>query len=402
MLKKHIILAALLAFLLLACDRYEGELPLLEVGSAGAIVDTGDLQDDSDNTITGDVGQFASLAFGSDDRARIAYYDLTRGNLKFALEKPGEGWQLSVLDGEDADVGRYTSLALDEANHYHIAYYDSDNSTLKYLRQGDEPRIIESSSDDVGRYSDLTLDLYGNPQICYHNYTDRSLHLARFNGTDFLVDRIDGFPTEETAPSAGTDTTQSGVGEYCSIEVDPLNRTWIAYYSGRDGGLRLALVEESTATVVLLDGGETGIDVGEFSSLALDGHPSPDNPQLLEVTAHIAYFDRNSSDLRYIEVDGQQLTGQVTVVDSEGFVGTDTSIALNDSLLPRVAYFDGTNCDLRIAYYTGESWEYQTLSSAGFVGIYNSLAFSLTGRAAVATYDKTNGDLRFHSFIDRW
>lgn len=401
-MNKSILLFVLFAFSVLACDRYEGELPLLEVGSAGAIVDTGDYTDDSDNIIAGDVGQYASLAFGSDDRARISYYDLTRGNLKYAEEKPGEGWLISVLDGEETDVGRYSSLAVDEANRYHIAYYDSDNRALKYVRQGTEPVTVVSTTDDVGRYSSLTLDLYGNPQICYHNYSDRSLELARFDGVDFQIDRIDGFPTDDTAPAAGTDTTQSGVGEYCSIETDPLNRTWIAYYSGRDGGLRLALVEDNTATVVLIDGGETGVDVGEFVSLSLDGHPAEDNPQLLEVTAHVSYFDRNNANLLYMAVDGQQMTGQVTLIDYEGFVGTDTSIAVNGDGLPRIAYFDGTNCDLRLAYDTGVSWEYQTLSSAGFVGIYNSLAFSATGRAAVATYDKTNGDLRFQSFVDRW
>ena len=84
----------------------------------------------------GDVGRFCSaFAFAGtpDDRVGIAYYDVGRGDLKYA-EKLGGTWTISVLDSA-GDVGRQarcggTPMPDDSLG---VAYAESGTGNLKYL-----------------------------------------------------------------------------------------------------------------------------------------------------------------------------------------------------------------------------------------------------------------------------
>ncbi|MGC4031880.1 MAG: hypothetical protein QM754_09145 [Tepidisphaeraceae bacterium] len=61
---------------------------------------------------------------------------------------------------------------------------------------------------------------------------------------------------------------------------------------------------------------------------------------------------------------------------------------------PAIAYFDGTNGDLKYARSTGTSWDITTVDSKNSVGAYPSLVFDRNGMALVTYYRKTTGDLR--------
>ena len=76
------------------------------------------------------IALMASAARKADGTPGIAYYDRTRGNLRFVEWNPStNAWNTpQILDGEDAmgtdlgDVGLYNSLTYDAAGVAHISY----------------------------------------------------------------------------------------------------------------------------------------------------------------------------------------------------------------------------------------------------------------------------------------
>src|SRR5262249_14140021 len=80
-----------------------------------------------------DVGQYTSIANGSDNQLRVSYFDATHGTLKLA-RWDGAAWKTHVVDGPmDASMseqaGWWTSLALGADGTPAIAYYVDDPQT---------------------------------------------------------------------------------------------------------------------------------------------------------------------------------------------------------------------------------------------------------------------------------
>ncbi|MCU0612315.1 MAG: BNR repeat-containing protein, partial [Candidatus Eisenbacteria bacterium] len=84
-----------------------------------------------------------------------------------------------------------------------------------------------------------------------------------------------------------------------------------------------------------------------FSSLALDSSGRP----------HIAYYDEKTQDLRYAFFDG--LGWQFQTVESTGNAGTYPSLVLDETDLPHVSFSGtgtGTCPGLRYAFRQGDTW----------------------------------------------
>lgn len=72
-----------------------------------------------------------SLAIGPDDRAHVAYFNVTGQELRHAFHD-GIGWTSEVVDSGVNLSYRGTSIAVDPSNRAHIAYFDVDAGDLKY------------------------------------------------------------------------------------------------------------------------------------------------------------------------------------------------------------------------------------------------------------------------------
>jgi hypothetical protein len=109
----------------------------------------------------GDVGQYASMAFGPDGALHVAYYDATKKDLKYLhKEATAAHWPVgNVLDAV-GDVGRFASVGVSARGHPNIAYYDTDNQSLKFLSKTkktaphwDKAQVIASGA--AGQYASL-------------------------------------------------------------------------------------------------------------------------------------------------------------------------------------------------------------------------------------------------------
>ena len=89
------------------------------------------------------------------------------------------------------------------------------------------------------------------------------------------------------------------------------------------------------------------------------------------------------------------LTWNIQTVDSIGYVGSSTSLALDLSDYPHISYRDGGNGDLKYATWTGSAWSIQTVDSAGDVGMYTSIALDSLNNPHISYYDDTNNNLKY-------
>jgi len=147
--------------------------------------------------------------------------------------------------------------------------------------------------------------------------------------------------------------------------------------------LALALVAPATADDWHIETVDSDGYVGRYTSLALDSSGYP----------HISYNNWGDVDLKYAVWNGA--SWELQTVSSNGYVGEYTSLALDSSDHPHISYFYYANDDLKYADWNGASWELATVDSGGEVGRYTSLALDSSGNPHISYYDDTNEDLKY-------
>jgi len=133
---------------------------------------------------------------------------------------------------------------------------------------------------------------------------------------------------------------------------------------------------------------DSSVDVGEFSSLALDSYANP----------HISYFNNPDYDLKYASFNGG--AWQIETVDSEGMVGEQTSLALDSSGNPYISYVDENygSADFKYARFNGSNWQIQKVDTSGDVGWQSSLKLDKNGSPHISYMTGLSYDLKYAFF----
>ncbi|MBI2450904.1 MAG: hypothetical protein HYV52_00995 [Parcubacteria group bacterium] len=159
---------------------------------------------------TGDVGQFkTSIALGSDELARISYYDDTGKDLKYAqcLNISCTLKNITIVDSAD-QVGKYSSLRLNPADGLaRISYYDATNGAAKFARcLNDSCSQKNISTPDttgnVGLYTSLAMAQDGFGQISYRDDTNQDLKFLKCADPDCNPGQTTGDAAQSFIPSA--------------------------------------------------------------------------------------------------------------------------------------------------------------------------------------------------------
>jgi len=137
-------------------------------------------------------------------------------------------------------------------------------------------------------------------------------------------------------------------------------------------------------------------DVGRRTSLMLDrfGYPV------------ISYHDETNNDLKLAHCNDPNCAGgdeSIETVDTNGDVGHQMSLALDASGFPVIGYL-GHPDDLKVMHCndpdcSGGDELLRTVDSTGIVGVFTSLVLDASGHPVIAYYDYSNGNLKLAAWM---
>jgi hypothetical protein len=202
-------------------------------------------------------------------------------------------------------------------------------------------------------------------------------------------DNETGFRIERKTGAAGSysqiDTVGANTTGYNDTDLVPETSYYYrirAYNAGGDSGYSNE-ANDQTLPRWSIQTVDSTYNVGRYTSLALDSSGNP----------HIAYYDYTTDpdhrDLKYAKWNGS--SWDIATVDTTGYAGSGgIALDLDSSNYPHIAYYDGQNNDLKYAEWTGSIWNKQTIESTGLIGDNLSMLLDSSGNAHISCRDWTN------------
>ncbi len=120
--------------------------------------------------------------------------------------------------------------------------------------------------------------------------------------------------------------------------------------------------------------------VGEYTSIAVDSNNK----------VHISYYDRTNEDLKYsTNASGSWITSMIDGV--AGYAGSYTSIAVDSNDNVHISYYAGV---LKYATNASGIWATTTVDS-GTAGMYTSIAIDSNNNVHISYYESVNSALKY-------
>jgi len=285
----------------------------------------------------GFVGEFTSIAIGTDGFPVVSYSDRTNFDLKVAKcgnVSCSSGNTITAVDTAGV-VGVFTSIAIGTDGFPVVSYFDDTNDDLKVAKCGNvscssgNTITAVDTAGDVGLYTSIAIGTDGLPVVSYFDSTNGDLKVTKCGNVSCSSGN-----TITAVDTAGL------VGAYTSITIGTDGFPVVSYIDGTNGDLKVTKCGNVSCsggnTITAVD---TGF-VGQFTSIAIgtDGFPV------------VSYSDATNGDLKVAKCGNVSCSGgnTITAVDTAGFVGQFTSIAIGTDGLPVVSYSDATNGDLKV------------------------------------------------------
>jgi hypothetical protein len=344
----------------------------------------------------GAVGAYSSLAMYAGNPT-VAYYDLDNGDLKVLRcgdANCSSGNSIASVDTEGV-IGAYTSLALDSSGYPSASYYDADHGMLKFLRCWDASCTSGQMlarvdwGGDIGAHISLALDSGGRPVVSYQDAANDDLKVMHCNDANCA-----GGDESIVSPD-----TVGIVGETTSLALDSGGNPVISYsiQVGMNFDLKVMHCNDPNCAGdnEIINTPDTGdaASVGTYTSLLLDGSGRP----------VVAYGDYDNADLKVLHCNDVNCAAggdSITTPDTSAGVGLYTSLALDAAGNPVVSYWQSSLLDLRVLHCDDvncsgdESGHIASPDTTDSVGMYTSLLLDASGYPVVSYYDYTNKNLK--------
>jgi Ca2+-binding RTX toxin-like protein len=193
------------------------------------------------------------------------------------------------------------------------------------------------------------------------------------------------------ADSVVTADTLGDTGKSSAIAIDSEGNPVIAYRSTAGTELRvLHCTNPDCSGSQTPQAPDSSDDVGDYAAIVLDAQGNP----------VISYYDDTNGDLKVLHCTNPDCSGTQAPQspDTAGYVGLETSIALDAAGNPVIADYASTGQDLRILHCTNPDCSgvqtSQSPDTVGNVGWEASLVLDAVENPVVAYYRAASGDLR--------
>ena len=303
------------------------------------------------------VGESTSIAIGSDGRPVISYRDLTANALKVAKCANAActgAATITTVDDPANSVGQYSSIAIGSDGLPVISYTDHTAFALKVAKcanaacTGAATITTVDPASGAGFYTSIAIgnESVGLPVISYQNLSTGTLTVAKCANA----------ACTGTATITSVDAAGSGVGYYTAIAIGSDGRPVISYMqlpTLTTGMLKVAKCANAActgmATITTVD--DPVNSVGFHTSIGIGGDGLP----------VISYKDITADSLKVAKCTNAACTGAatITVIDDyaqpNSFLGDYTSIAISSDGLPVISYWDQTGFALKAAKCTTPS-----------------------------------------------
>ncbi len=350
----------------------------------------------------GNVGQFSSVAIGTDGLPLISYgLVATVSNLKVAhCNDPACATPATITALDTDNAGIYTSVALGTDGRGLIAYTRS-NTGLK-VAHCDNVACTSAllSPLDTGVFStvDLAIGADGFGLISYFDTVNNDLKVAHCNNTAC-----------SSATITPLDTTPAG-GGYTSVAVGADGLGLIAYNSGNPAGpggdvvLKVAHCNNAACTsaaIRTLDPGlsQPGEYIGGYPAVAI-GHDG------LALISYQYQKTGSPQELRVAHCSNASCSAAtINPIESATATGVFTSLAVGADGFPLVSYlFQTTGGDLKVARCSDLSCTnatFKAVDGPDSVGFYSGIAIGRDDLPIISYFDETNFDLKVAHCLDR-
>lgn len=343
-------------------------------------------------------GAFSGMSLDSAGRPGLTYED---GDLQFVQCNDVNCTGGDELSSTLSPAGFETSLTRDAGGNPVITSFQSNFF-------GDGPNVTtcndslcQGNDETVNQITDIKLDVGTHMSFARQGTDFLYAYRDETNGT-LRFRRCDDFACNDPGDTLEVVDDSVDAGRFTDLALDPGGLPFITYYDADNGNLKVADCDNaacSSATLTVVDGG--GGDVGQYPDTVFDDSGRP----------VISYFDVESANgnLKVAHCANSScasLSNSINTADPDitGSVGLHTSIVLDASGFPVIAYHDETEGTLRLSHCNDvncasdvngfPSREIVDTGTSGPVGLFTDLRLDASGYPVISYFDGDAGHLK--------
>lgn len=291
------------------------------------------------------------VAWDTAGRLHLVFNDRNEKNLKYAVREANGVWGIVQTIDDGFEAGGYPSLQVDNSNNPRVAYFDGSGGDLKYASFNGGAWTVEKvdTAGSVGLYPSLVMSRKGGAMIAYYKRTTGDLRLAVHVPGGWQITTID---------SAGD------VGRCASASLDPnrpeASKIAIAYDDSTTHAKKYAIQSGFGYAITTVD--NTTLNGGGYTSLAFEPYQSGDG----RYHPTISYYDSYTTALKFARQNGDQSSAWTaqTLVE-QGAQGMYTSMFYDGGMRPNIFFFKKSNNTAYRALRNGSTWKFTYVGTGG-------------------------------------